>query len=447
MLVAAASAGTVAIVTFVLAREYRTRNLNAALAREVQVALALAPSEVTDLTFDRLRRAYEERTEADLLVVQSGRVFSTSLTLDESDIPAELRSPELRSPEERTPEIADAQVDGRHMRVAAAQGRGEADYFVFFSLRQLEQSLSELAAVAAAGWVLTVILSGAVGHLVARRTLRPVAATAEAAESIAAGDLDTRLTVGGPDEFGALAASFNHMADELQRLIDQLHAAAWRERRFTADVAHELRTPLTGMSASADVLTEHLDDLPVNLHRPAALLLADVTRLRDLVLDLLELSRLDAATEPVRAEPLRVVDAVEAVIMSTNLRRRATVAVDIDAGLTVMAEPRRLARIMGNLIDNAVRHGAGSVHVEAKDDGDHIVVTVRDEGPGIQPEEAGRIFDRFYKSDESRASGGSGLGLAIALEHAVAQGGSLTVGNASTGGACFSVRLPTPGSR
>jgi two-component system sensor histidine kinase MtrB len=155
-----------------------------------------------------------------------------------------------------------------------------------------------------------------------------------------------------------LATSFNHMADEVQDLIDRLATAADRERQFTADVAHELRTPLTGLAASAAILRDQLDSLPPGSQRAAAILVADVERLRDLVLELLELSRLDAATEPPAVGPLRIRAAVNAVIASAHQRRTASIDLNIDPDLMVSADPARLRRILANLIDNAIVHGS-----------------------------------------------------------------------------------------
>lgn len=439
VIVAAASAGVVALLTLLLAREYRWRNFRSASLREVRVALVLAPQNLDGGSFNHLREAYEQRSEADLVAVQRGAVFSSSPSLDLVDVPRRLLD---SSTDEATPSVV-ADVDGRSALVVATDGPAGARYYFFFSVEQLRASLGELARVAAAGWALTVLTAGAVGHVVARATLRPVAAAADAAQAIAGGHLGTRLPAAAHDEFGALAASFNHMADELQELIGRLHESALREQRFTADVAHELRTPLTGMSASASVLEEQFDELPAPLRRPAAVLVADVHRLRDLVLELLELVRLDRATEPISAEPLEISDAVAAVVASADIRRDADVEVDVDEGLVVLAEPQRLRRILGNLIDNAVVHGAGTVRITGARAGPDVLVRVSDDGPGVAPADTSRIFERFYKSDASRAVGGSGLGLSIARQHAVALNGDLTLDVARPSGASFTLRLPS----
>jgi signal transduction histidine kinase len=288
-----------------------------------------------------------------------------------------------------------------------------------------------------------VLGASAIAWWVSRRILRPVADVASTAEAIAAGDLGARLPDSVGDELGALSVSFNHMADEVERVVDRLEAAAARERRFTADVAHELRTPLTGMSASAAILREQLADLPDGLRRPAGILVGDVARLRDLVLELLELARLDAGEEAPRIEPLRLRAAVASVVRGDGADR--TFDLDVATDIVVLADPTRLRRILSNLVTNAARHGHGVVHVAAEVTADEVLLHVTDEGPGLAPGEEERIFDRFFKSAHSRAAGGSGLGLAIARTHARSMGGDLVAANEPGHGARFTLRLPLGG--
>jgi two-component system sensor histidine kinase MtrB len=340
---------------------------------------------------------------------------------------------------------AKAEVRGRPTWVIGLVRPGQPDdrYYFFFALDQLEASLRELARVALAAWAFTVVVAGVIGRRVARATLRPVRSVAQAAEAIASGDLDTRLPAASDDEFGELSSSFNHMADEVQALDRQLGEAARRQERFTADVAHELRTPLTGMSATAAVLDELLPEMSPEARRSMTLLVGDVRRLRDLVLDLLELSRLDAGSTDTRAEPLRVRDAVEAVVRAADLRREAGISVEVDPGIALFADPSALRRMLGNLLDNAILHGRGRVGVRAHVAGADVLVDVMDEGDGIPASDVEHVFERFFKSDTACAGEGSGLGLAIARQHARSQGGDLTVTNQTDGTTCFTLRLPS----
>jgi signal transduction histidine kinase len=282
-------------------------------------------------------------------------------------------------------------------------------------------------------------VGGVVGALLARRLLRPVARASVAAHALAEGLLDTRLPVESQDEFGAWAASFNEMADALEAKIMALSEAQARERRFTSDVSHELRTPLTALVAEASLLAEHLDSMPDNARRPAELLVNDVARLRDLVEDLMEISRLDAGEARVREEPVDIGSLVASAVRSRRWDDRVRIDRD-DVVLTT--DPRRLERIVANLVGNALEHAGRDVSVRVGVDGIGAFVEVTDTGPGIPPDRLPHLFDRFYKADSSRAGPGSGLGLAIALENARLLGGDLDVWSEVGRGTRFTLRLP-----
>lgn len=437
ILVIAVTAGLVAVVTVVVASQSRLRNFRAEAIAEARFTAAVAPTDLDSETFERLRLGYESRSDANLVAVSDDAVFSSARNLDTADIPAVLREP-IPPGELRTLE---ATVNGRPTFIVAAHTPSGDEYYSFFSMVQLRDSREELTRTAAGVWFVSLVAASAIAWWVTRRVLRPVAAVASAAEAIASGDLRARLpAAGGDDELGALATSFNHMADEVERMIVRLEEAAERERRFTADVAHELRTPLTGMSASAAILRDQLDELPERLRRPASILIGDVSRLRDLVLELLELARLDAGEETPRVERLRLRDAFASVARSLDAVDRFRL--DVDDDVAVLADPTRLQRILTNLATNVLRHGGGSATVTAETDGDVVSLHVTDVGPGLRPGEEERVFDRFYKSEQSRAAGGSGLGLAISREHARSLGGDLVAANEPGGGARFTLSLP-----
>jgi two-component system sensor histidine kinase MtrB len=175
--------------------------------------------------------------------------------------------------------------------------------------------------------------------------------------------------------------------------------------------------------------------MPVESRRPAELLIADVGRLRRLVEDLMEISRFDAGAESVHAEDVDVTALVAAVVRSRGWESR----VSLDGeGLQVTSDPRRLERIVANLVDNALEHGGSHVEVHVGDG----VVEVADDGPGIATEHLPHVFERFYKADEARSGGGTGLGLAIAQENARLLGGSIEVASTPGAGSSFTLRLP-----
>ncbi|MFI7078462.1 ATP-binding protein [Micromonospora sp. NPDC049903] len=317
-----------------------------------------------------------------------------------------------------------------------------AELYVVTGEAGLAADLDQLRTALTAGWVSVVLLAAAVGHTLARRTLEPVGRAGRAARAITEGLLATRLPVRGRDEFSAWAVAFNEMAEALEARIADLHRARERERRFTADVAHELRTPVTALVAAASLLRDHLDHLPGDARRAGELLVGDVVRLRRLVEDLMEISRLDAGQEVVTVTDVDASALLHAIVRDRGWRGR--VEVDADP-VRVHTDPRRLERVLGNLVANAVQHGGGAIRARVVRAGDRVLFDVDDEGPGIPAVHLPRLFDRFHKVDPARSGGGSGLGLAIARENARLLGGRLTVHSAPDSGTRFRLDLPDHG--
>jgi len=312
------------------------------------------------------------------------------------------------------------------------------DFYIYFPAGDVSAALTRLWQALAVGGAGLVALAAVAAGGIARRVLHPVAAAGRAAGAIAAGDLSARLPVSSGDEFGAWAESFNRMAASLERSIADLQEARDRERRFVADVSHELRTPLTALVGEAALLQEHLDALPPEGRRMGELLAADTARLRALVEDLLEVSRLDAGSD---ATSLTEFDAA-ALAGAVAAARCPQARLEAAAPLPVRSDRRRLERVLANLLDNAARHGGGEVTVALRREGAELVVVVADRGPGVPEGDLERLFERFYKADAARASAGSGLGLAIARSHARALGGDLVARRREAGGLEFIARLP-----
>ncbi|MGN9811259.1 ATP-binding protein [Micromonospora sp. BQ11] len=335
------------------------------------------------------------------------------------------------------------EVRPRLLTVGGRVPGSTAELYVVTVEDDVAAGLDQLRTALLAGWVSVVLFAAGVGHLLARRTLEPVGRASRAARALTEGLLDTRLPVRGRDEFSAWAASFNEMAEALEAKIEALSRAQDRERRFTADVAHELRTPVTALVAAASLLRDHLDQLPTGARRPAELLVTDVVRLRRLVEDLMEISRLDAGREVVTVAPVDVTALLRGLARQRGWVDRVTVT---GPSTTLSTDPRRLERILANLVANAVEHGGGEAHVAVTTTGRGVVVEVGDEGPGIPADHLPRIFDRFHKVDPARSGRGSGLGLAIAWENARLLGARLGVRSAPGAGTCFTLELPTAGS-
>lgn len=368
----------------------------------------------------------------------NGEEYASSLGLLAA---AESLSPELRSIVSRSAYGYEfLAVDGTpSVVVAGRRPGGGPDFYFFYPADGVESALSALARVLAiAGFGVTAVGALAAG-LIARRVMRPVAIASRAAERMADGDLTVRLPAVTSDEIGKLAVAFNTMAESLEEQIGALVAAHARERRFTADVSHELRTPLTALVNEAARLETRLDELSEPDRRVGAMLVADVDRLRSLVEDLLEVSRLDSPMAPSDESEVDVAPFLEAVIADRH--PDAQLRVDTMAG-PVRTDRRSLERIVGNLLDNARAHAPGApVAVTARLANGNLQISVSDEGPGVPAEAISHLFDRFYKTDASR-QGGSGLGLAIARQHALRLGGELSVRAGDARGLVFDLSIP-----
>jgi two-component system sensor histidine kinase MtrB len=317
-------------------------------------------------------------------------------------------------------------------------GTGPEIWFIH-DATAVTQALDQLRIALIVGTLVLAAIAVVAARVVARGVLAPVDEASRAAQRIERGDLSARVPVTSNDEFGVWADRFNRMADSLEDTIVRLESAQTQNRRFVADVAHELRTPVAALVAEASLLGDHLDALPPEARRTGELVVHDIGRLRGLVEDLMELSRFDAASEEVRLRPIDVVRLVRDVAAA---RLRDAVLEAPDGPVVVETDPRRLERIVGNLLDNAREHAPGAlVVVRLRETADDVRIAVLDRGPGVPPDRLERIFERFYMADPSRR-GGSGLGLSIAAEHAALLGGSLHASNREDGGLEIELRLP-----
>jgi two-component system sensor histidine kinase MtrB len=325
--------------------------------------------------------------------------------------------------------------------VGGRQGASPPDLYFVFDASPVDQALAQLRLGLLVAGIVAVLLALVTAGLIARGILRPVADAGAAARRIAAGDFGARLPSRGHDELAELASELNRMADSLEATVARLQEAQGRNRQFVADVAHELRTPLAALVAEASMIEPALGGLPPDARRAGELLVADVRRMRTLVDDLLEISRFDAEAEQ---PALEEVDLARVVVAVAGARLpQAAVAVPPDPVIAT-SDPRRLERILGNLLDNAREHAPEApVEVSLVSVRDGAVITVADRGPGVPPAALPHLFDRFFKVDPSRSGGSSGLGLAIAAEHAGLIGAALRVRARPGGGLVFALTVPT----
>jgi two-component system sensor histidine kinase BaeS len=272
------------------------------------------------------------------------------------------------------------------------------------------------------------------------RIATPVTRLVDAAGRIAAGHYAERVPASGEGEVAELAATFNAMAGSLE-------ATERRRLELVGDVAHELRTPL----ATLDGYLEGLQDGVVGPHPETWLLLRRETgRLTRLVADLSELWRAEARQLPLTIEIVDAGEVARAVVDQFRpeaVAHSLTVAADLSAGLVVRADRDRLAQVVSNYLSNAIRYSSNGteVTIEARRSGSEVVVSVRDTGPGLTPEQRAHVFERFYRIDRSRsrALGGAGIGLAIVRALAAAMDGRTWAESDGPGtGSTFSVALP-----
>jgi two-component system, OmpR family, sensor histidine kinase MtrB len=321
-----------------------------------------------------------------------------------------------------------------------------ATFFEVVPLDELSRTLGSVRVSLLGAVAITTALGVLLGVLAARRAVQPLADAAQAAQVIAGGGLGTRLEPGDDPDLQVLAGSFNDMASALQQRVE-------RDARFASDVSHELRSPLTTLAASAEVLNSRRDELPDKAAAAVDLIVADVGRFRNLVEDLLEISRFDAGAVRLHREDLLVAEFVRQAVSVSSLPD-AKLEIDPRAEeLVIQADKRRLARVVANLLENARYYGGGEVTVTvepAQPEGEEIQdvqIAVEDHGPGVPAEERLLIFERFARGVSAGRRGsseGAGLGLALVDEHVRVHGGRVWVDDRRDGqeGARFVIELP-----
>jgi two-component system, OmpR family, sensor histidine kinase MprB len=329
--------------------------------------------------------------------------------------------------------FTDVDTAGLHLRVYTAQlDKGQA-IEVARPLDEVDSNLRHLAVILALACAAGIVLGGGLGYLVSRAAVAPVQRLRRTAEEVATtGDLSRRIDGSGQDELAALARSFNQMLAALEGSVDA-------QRQLVADASHELRTPLASIRTNAEVLAQ--SDLLTDTERRA--ILADVIEqlgeLTALVSDLIDLAR-DADHEREPPTPVRL-DTIASQVAERFEARHPEVGLQLDLEPSaVLAVSSQLERAITNLLDNAVKWSPPAGEIEVRVAGGEL--SVRDHGPGIDPEDMPHVFDRFYRSPHARGTPGSGLGLAIVRHVAEIAGGSVSASNDPDGGARLSIRLP-----
>ena len=378
----------------------------------------------------------------------------TNLVSDAS-VPADLRDTVLLTQRQSWTYTEIRYLDGRSApgivvgAPLAVTDVGTYELYYLFPLTNEANTLDLVRSTVIGTGVLLVVLLGAVAALVTRQVVAPVRSAARVAEQFSEGHLRERMAVRGEDDLARLAMAFNDMAASLEQQIQRLEELSAVQQRFVSDVSHELRTPLTTIRMAADLLFESRGELDPPTARSAELLQNQLDRFENLLGDLLEISRYDAGAAVLDLETVDLAGLVRRAAESARpLAERRGSAIDVTALLDpcpVECDPRRVDRILRNLIDNAVEHGEGHpIDVTVSGDGEAVAVTVRDHGVGLADDDIAHVFDRFWRADPARArtTGGTGLGLSIALEDTRLHAGWLEAWGSPGAGACFRLTLP-----
>ncbi len=333
-----------------------------------------------------------------------------------------------------------------HFRGASVNTPGGV-LIVALSMREVDATLHRLLFVEIIVALGVLLALAGLAWYVVKFGLRPLEQMEETAGAIAAGDLSRRIdVVDERTEVGRLGTALNEMLHQIETAFDERAASEARLRRFVADASHELRTPLTSIRGYAELFRRGAAERPEDLAKAMRRIEEEADRMGVLVDDLLLLARLDQG-RPLESKPVDLTRITSDAVDDARLvAPRRPIDYSPNGAIFVTGDEARLRQVLANLMQNAVKHTPPdtAVHVRVTGAPDEAVIEVSDEGPGMAPEDAARVFERFWRADSSRtrASGGTGLGLAIVAAIAEAHGGRAEVETAPKEGATFRVRLP-----
>ena len=313
-------------------------------------------------------------------------------------------------------------------------------------IRDRYNSISSITWILFFAGFLLVMLIALSTHFLIRQVVSPVQQAAAVAEKFTKGDFSSRMAISSQDEIATLGKSFNEMAASIQEQIYRLENLSLLQQRFVSDVSHELRTPLTTLRMAAEVIYEQKTNFDPNIARSSELLVNQIDRFELLLSDLLEVSRFDAEAASLGAVEFDISNLVKKTVDYLHPSKASlfNISAPLDP-IKIEADPRRIERILRNLLSNAIDHGEGNnIEIQIKESDNEVAIGVRDFGIGFDEKDAPHLFDRFWRADPSRArtSGGTGLGLSIALEDAKLHQGQLLAWGRPNQGAHFVLTLP-----
>jgi two-component system OmpR family sensor kinase len=449
--------GLLALVLVVLGG-FLTLRLHAGLVRGLDETLATRAAQISLGLQNGCEGEFQDVSDASLVGLPQGEsgaqlVDPSGKVVETTGDPAARRP--LLGPDQIAPVLAGTTVitttrtgpdheEFRMLAVALPSQTCPGAVVVATSTDEIRRSVRELLMQLSIGAPVALLIAGLGGWWLAGRALAPVARMTREADTIGIERLEERIDVPEPsDEIRRLAVTLNAMLDRLERGIED-------KRRFAADASHELRTPLAVMRAELDV-TLRAGDLPTDARDALESARAEVERMRSIVENLLTLARADDGSLELLREPVDLATVTHAVAEgAAALAEPMHVALVTDGpSTTVSGDRARLEQVVMNLVSNAIRFSPadGTVMVRTWEENGGAGCTVDDDGPGVSPELAGRIFDRFVRGSAARSNdGGSGLGLAICNEIVSAHGGRIWLDARPGAGGSFSFWLPGNGT-
>ena len=323
---------------------------------------------------------------------------------------------------------------------------GVYEIYYLFKLNAQYNSISTITWILFFAGFLLVMLIALSTHFLIRQVVSPVQQAAAVAEKFTKGDFSSRMAISTQDEIATLGKSFNEMAASIQEQIYRLENLSLLQQRFVSDVSHELRTPLTTLRMAAEVIYEQKTSFDPTIARSSELLVNQIDRFELLLSDLLEVSRFDAEAASLGAVEFDITSLVRKTVEYLHPTKASlfNISAPLDP-IKIEADPRRIERILRNLLSNAIDHGEGNrIEIQIKESDNEVAIGVRDFGMGFDEKDAPHLFDRFWRADPSRArtSGGTGLGLSISLEDAKLHQGHLLAWGRPNQGAHFVLTLP-----
>ncbi|MBV9454112.1 MAG: HAMP domain-containing histidine kinase [Rubrobacter sp.] len=347
------------------------------------------------------------------------------------------------------PIYPEVQQSGRYLATTfRSQALPNVSGEVYSVLPTTELVLRRLSLTEIAGMVVALALMVGLGPVLASQALRPLKSVSTLATELRRGRLGSRVNLprlkSRRDEIGEVAASFDAMAESLERLVEAERESKTALRRFVADASHELRTPLATILGYLDVLDESGDTDPIVRHQVLKTIREEGGRMARVVEDLLVLARLDAQRE-MPAESVDLIALAREVTENHPTREVEFAAPEL--ALRVIADREALRRVISNLLANAIKHTPleKKILISVTHEDGEAVLRVADEGAGISEEDQTHVFERFYQAESSRAGEGSGLGLAIVRETVEAFKGRVEIQSILGKGSTFTVRLPLSG--